>query len=48
VINTTNKEIDYDKLIDKFGSQKITAELLQRYFPNPDSRPSPARNLTII
>ena len=31
VTNTTGKEIDYDKLINQFGTQKISEELLQEF-----------------
>jgi hypothetical protein len=30
IINTTGKEIDYDKLINQFGCQKITKEQLDK------------------
>ena len=31
VINNSKKEIDYDKLIDRFGCKKIGPELLEKY-----------------
>ena len=31
IVNNSGKEIDYNKLIDRFGCQKISKELLEKF-----------------